>query len=104
MVVTILLTAPTGQGTKFTQTFGTMTSELLQLDAWLEEHQVSHLAFESTGVYTPPLYNLDDLMNEYGAEGWELVGTATMPMRGYVSWYPEVQLRLIFKRQRQEEE
>jgi transposase len=58
VVVTILLTDATGHVTKFTQTFGTMTAELLQLDAWLEEHQVSHIAIESTGVYWFPVYNL----------------------------------------------
>jgi transposase len=58
VVVTILLTAPTGQLTKFTHTFGTTTKELLQLDAWLEEHEISHIAMESTGVYWFPVYNL----------------------------------------------
>lgn len=58
VVVTILLTTSTGQVTKFTQTFGTMTAELLQLDAWLTEHEVTHIALESTGVYWFPVYNL----------------------------------------------
>jgi len=58
VVVTILLTAPTGQVTKYTQTFGTMTADLLQLDAWLDEHQVTHIAMESTGVFWFPVYNL----------------------------------------------
>jgi transposase len=58
VVVTILLTAPTGHVTKYTQTFGTMTTDLLQLDAWLDEHQVTHIAMESTGVFWFPVYNL----------------------------------------------
>jgi transposase len=58
VVVTILLTSPTGQVTKYTQTFGTMTADLLQLDVWLEEYQVTHLAMESTGVFWFPVYNL----------------------------------------------
>lgn len=33
VVVTILLTSSTRQVTKFTQTFGTMTAELLQLES-----------------------------------------------------------------------
>jgi transposase len=49
VVATILLTATTGQVTKLTRTFGTMTVDLLALDGWFEEHQVSHVALESTG-------------------------------------------------------
>ncbi len=58
VVVTILLTAPSGQVTKLTQTFGTMTADLLRLDAWLDQHEVTQLAMESTGVYWFPVYNL----------------------------------------------
>jgi transposase len=58
VVVTVMLTAPTGQVTKVTRTFSTMTAELLTLDSWLEEQQVAHLAMESTGVYWYPVYNL----------------------------------------------
>ncbi len=31
--------------------FGTMTRQLLELSDWLREHQVTHVAMESTGVY-----------------------------------------------------
>lgn len=41
-----------------TRTFGTMTSELLDLEAWLQEHGVTHVAMESSGVYWKPVYNL----------------------------------------------
>jgi transposase len=58
VVVTVMLTAPTGQVSKVTRTFSTMTAELLTLDSWLEEQQVAHLAMESTGVYWYPVYNL----------------------------------------------
>lgn len=58
VVATILLTATNGHTTQVTQTFGTMTVDLLALDSWLEEHQVSHVALESTGVYWFPVYNL----------------------------------------------
>jgi hypothetical protein len=50
--------------------------------------------------YTPPIYKLDDLLNDYGAEGWELIGIAT---HGYSGWKYEMQLQLIFKRPKQEE-
>jgi len=54
--------------------------------------------------YIPPLYELDNLLNDYGAKGWELAGVATIPTRGYSGWYPQVQLQLFFKRPKQEEE
>lgn len=42
--------------------FGTMTADLLQLADWLQEHEVSHVAMESTGEYWKPVYNiLEDL-------------------------------------------
>lgn len=37
--------------------FGSMTRELVQLEAWLKERGVTHLAMESTGVYWIPLHN-----------------------------------------------
>lgn len=41
-----------------TQTFGTTTSDLLQLHDWLQEWACSHVAMESTGDYWKPVYNL----------------------------------------------
>jgi transposase len=38
--------------------FGTLTKELLALSDWLTEHQVTHVAMESTGVYWRPVYNV----------------------------------------------
>jgi|SRR5579859_4138971 len=40
------------------RSFGTMTSQLGQLVAWLEAEQVTHVAMESTGVYWKPVFNL----------------------------------------------
>ena len=45
-VVACIIT-PAGQQIR---TFGTMTSDLLELADWLGEHQVTHVAMESTGV------------------------------------------------------
>jgi transposase len=39
---------------KAIRTFKTHTRELLALSDWLGEQQVTHVALESTGVYTPP--------------------------------------------------
>lgn len=41
-----------------TRTYGTTTTELLDVVEWLSVCQVTHVAMESTGVYWKPLYNL----------------------------------------------
>ena len=40
------------------QTFGTTTPALLDLQTWLTEHHVTHVAMESTGSYGKPIFNL----------------------------------------------
>ena len=40
-----------GERRQEVRTFGTTTSELLALRDWLEAHEVTHVAMESTGVY-----------------------------------------------------
>ena len=35
-----------------------MIKDLFELSEWLSEHQISHVAMESTGVYWKPIYNL----------------------------------------------
>src|SRR5262249_5202386 len=37
-------------------TFRTTSAELLALRDWLESHEVTHVAMESTGVYWKPVY------------------------------------------------
>lgn len=39
-----------------TETFGTMTPDLLALRDWLQAFGVTHVALESTGVYWKPVY------------------------------------------------
>lgn len=58
MVVTVRLPAASGGRAVVTQTFGTMTADLLVLREWLQTHGVTHVAMESTGVYWRPLYYL----------------------------------------------
>jgi transposase len=36
--------------------FGTVTAELLRLGDWLQQHHVSHVAMEATGVYWRPVW------------------------------------------------
>ena len=40
------------------ETFGTTTPALLDLQTWLTEHWVTHVAMESTGSYWKPVFNL----------------------------------------------
>jgi transposase len=51
---------PDGHGgrTVTTQTFGTMTVDLMTLRDWLQACGVTHVAMESTGVYWKPIYYL----------------------------------------------
>jgi len=46
---------------KVIRTFGAMTNEILELVDWIKEHQCTHVAMESTGVYWKPIYNLLEL-------------------------------------------
>ena len=43
-----------GQPHKERRTFSTMTAEVCQLRDWLKSLGVTHVAMESTGVFTPP--------------------------------------------------
>jgi transposase len=56
MVVTVRLPGAGRERMAITQTFGTMTADLLVLREWLQAHGVTHVAMESTGVYWRPLY------------------------------------------------
>lgn len=48
-----------GKGIKReTRTFETFTGSLKELNAWLKEHGVTHVAMESTGVYWKPVFNI----------------------------------------------
>jgi len=54
-VVVACVATPEGKETK---TFGTMTSELLELADYLVSKGCTHVAMESTGVYWKPIYNI----------------------------------------------
>jgi transposase len=55
MLVACLILA---DGKKETQTFSTMTDDLLRLSDWLVKAQCTHVAIESTGVYWKPVFNI----------------------------------------------
>src|SRR5215203_2249705 len=58
MVVTVRVPGPSGARQVTTQTFGTMTSDLLAIRDWLQSLGITHVAMESTGIYWRPLYYL----------------------------------------------
>jgi transposase len=58
MVVTVRVPADGGRRQVTTQTFGTMTCDLLAIRDWLQTCGVTHVAMESTGIYWRPLYYL----------------------------------------------
>jgi transposase len=58
IVVTVRVPDEAGGRRHVTQTFGTMTADLLAARAWLQAYGVTHVAMESTGVYWRPLYYL----------------------------------------------
>jgi transposase len=58
IVATVRVPGEAGGRQIVTQTFGTMTVDLLAVRAWLQAFGVTHVAMESTGVYWKPLYYL----------------------------------------------
>jgi transposase len=62
-VVTVGWIDERGRRRRETRTYGTMTGEIRRLLAWLGEHEVSHVAMESTGVYWQPLVRHEALLN-----------------------------------------
>ncbi len=56
VVATARVPADCGGRQVVTQTFGTMTADLLTLRDWLQALGVTHVALESTGVYWKPVY------------------------------------------------
>lgn len=58
IVATTRVPGPAGERMVTTQTFGTMTTDLLALRDWLQASRVTHVALESTGVYWRPIYYL----------------------------------------------
>jgi transposase len=56
VVATVRVPDEQGGRTSVTETFGTMTADLLALREWLQAYGVTHVALESTGVYWKPVY------------------------------------------------
>ncbi len=58
VVAAIIVAQSNGELRKETQTFGTMTADLLTLSDWLMAQGVTHVAMESTGEYWKPVFNI----------------------------------------------
>ncbi len=58
VVACLMITLLNGQVSKQVRTFATTTAGLLALADWLESHEVTHVAIESTGVYWRPVFNI----------------------------------------------
>ena len=56
--VCVLTHTSNGQTNKEFRTYFTTTEELLKLCDWLKEQGCTHIAFEATGVYWKPVFNL----------------------------------------------
>jgi transposase len=56
--VCLILIDEQGKRTKEIRTYLTMTHQLLELRDWLKEQGCTHIAFEATGVYWKPVFNL----------------------------------------------
>ena len=55
VVACLIVPGPEGKPTKEIRTFGTMTEDLLRLLDWVQAAGCTHVAMESTGVYTVPM-------------------------------------------------
>jgi transposase len=58
VVACVIVPGASQQPSKTIRTFGTMSSDLLELAEWLADQAVTHVALESTGVYWKPVWNL----------------------------------------------
>jgi transposase len=58
VVGAVIVPDPKGGLHKETRTFGTMTTDLLDLSDWLMGQGVTHVAMESTGEYWKPIFNI----------------------------------------------
>jgi transposase len=58
VVVACARVATDGKVTQDVRSFGTTTSALFELSAWLEAHQCTHVVMEATGVYWKPVWHI----------------------------------------------
>src|SRR5262249_17277513 len=56
VAVCVRVPGPGDERAQHIRTFGTPAADLVALRDWLEAHQVTHVAMESTGVYWKPVF------------------------------------------------
>jgi transposase len=125
VVATVIISQERGKPLKATQTFGTMTEDLLALSDWLMSYGVTHVAMESTGEYWKPIYNIlednfevwlvnaqhikavpgrktDDKDSEWIAEllRYGLIGASFVPPKGQRELRELTRLRSTFVKER----
>jgi transposase len=66
VVACVRIHGPNGRASRETRTFATHTAALMELEAWLLEHQCTHVVMEATGVFWKPVWHILE-------EGFELV-------------------------------
>ena len=69
VVACVLVTRPDGSAERHMRTFTTMTPDLLEMVAWLDGLNVTHVALESTGVYWRPVVRHEALFDHEGMKG-----------------------------------
>ena len=58
LIVTCVRLVDSGRIVRKKERFGATTAELMRLADWLTQHQVTHAAMESTGVYWKPVWHV----------------------------------------------
>jgi len=58
VVACVLTGPPLGPVTRALRVFGTTTRALLDLQEWLDEHAVTDVVMEATGIYWRPVFNV----------------------------------------------
>ena len=58
VVACCLVQVASGKLKRTIRSFGTTTAQLLSLNDWLNNQQVTQIAMESTGEYWKPIYNI----------------------------------------------
>jgi len=69
IVACVIVPGSKAKPRKTIRTFGTMTDDLLELGDWLVEHQVTHVAMESTGSYWKPIVRHEALFDREEMKG-----------------------------------
>ena len=87
VVATVRTPDDRGGRRRVTETFGTMTPDLLALREWLQAYGVTHVALESTGVYWKPVYYIGPRRKVYLDAGFTNLAESTVGLSSTCSTY-----------------